>query len=131
MTEAKEMTDIVERRAVTLLNKVAVERSAPRYKRLNRNNHTMEALYRAIEQHEAFRQEVSFALKTFKDGNMHTMHDYLLEPFIIPAPKPDPLADAVESVLSGFEGRKHAESYANQIRAALEARGLEIRAKVQ
>ena len=129
MTEAKEMTDIVERRAVTLLNKVAVERSAPRYKRLNRNNHTMEALYRAIEQHEAFRQEVSFALKTFKDGNMHTMHDYLLEPFIIPAPKPDPLADAVESVLSGFEGRKHAESYANQIRAALDARGLEIREK--
>ena len=44
-------------------------------------------------------------------------------------PKPDPLADAVESVLSGFEGRKHAESYANQIRAALEARGLEIREK--
>jgi len=43
--------------------------------------------------------------------------------------KPDPLADAVESVLSGFEGRKHAESYANQIRAALEARGLEIRSK--
>jgi hypothetical protein len=43
--------------------------------------------------------------------------------------QPDPLADAVESVLSGFEGRKHAESYANQIRAALEARGLEIRSK--
>lgn len=43
--------------------------------------------------------------------------------------KNDPLADAVESVLSGFEGRKHAESYANQIRAALEARGLEIRGK--
>ena len=43
--------------------------------------------------------------------------------------KNDPLADAVESVLSGFEGRKHAESYANQIRAALEARGLEIRSK--
>lgn len=43
--------------------------------------------------------------------------------------KPDPLADAVESVLSGFESRKHAESYANQIRAALEARGFEIRKK--
>lgn len=48
---------------------------------------------------------------------------------IIPATKPDPLADAVESVLSGFEGRKHAESYANQIRAALDARGFEIREK--
>lgn len=44
---------------------------------------------------------------------------------------PDPLADAVESVLSGFESRKHAESYANQIRAALEARGLEIREKAR
>jgi hypothetical protein len=46
-------------------------------------------------------------------------------------PKPNPLVDAIESVLSGFESRKYAESYAYHIRAALEARGLEIREKGQ
>ena len=87
----------------------------------------------AIERHEAFRQEVSDAVKDYFDcqrtGSFEEQGQaqlYLLR-FIIA--KPDPLADAVESVLSGFEGRKHAESYANQIRAALEARGFEIREK--
>ena len=72
-----------------------------------------------------FRQEVSDAMTYIKAlyPTLPTNYDR----FIIPAPKPDPLADAVESVLSGFEGRKHAESYANQIRAALEARGREIK----
>lgn len=78
---------------------------------------------------EAFKQEVSDALYTYF-GEDNVAGNGVLTPFFItPAPKPDPLADAVESVLSGFEGRKHAESYANQIRAALEARGLEIREK--
>lgn len=77
---------------------------------------------------EAFKQEVSDALVWYFGSKEGCVSDALRD-FIIPAPKPDPLADAVESVLSGFEGRKHAESYANQIRAALEARGLEIREK--
>ena len=85
-------------------------------------------LAESVEQHEAFRQEVSDALVWYFGSKEGCVSDALRD-FIIPAPKPDPLADAVESVLSGFEGRKHAESYANQIRAALEARGLEIRSK--
>jgi hypothetical protein len=86
------------------------------------------ALCRAIEQHEAFRQEVSFALKTFKDGNMHTMHDYLLEPFIIPTDEPDPLVEVLNEISheGGFDNFNH---YAYRLRAALEARGLEIRSK--
>jgi hypothetical protein len=87
-----------------------------------------EALCRAIEQHEAFRQEVSDAVKTFKDGNMHTMHDYLLEPFIIPKPKSDPLAEIIGELDDGTWGETKAE-YADRIRAALDARGLEIREK--
>ena len=90
-------------------------------------------LAESVERHEAFRQEVSDAVKDYFDcqrtGSFEEQGQaqlYLLR-FIIA--KPDPLADAVESVLSGFEGRKHAESYANQIRAALDARGFEIREK--
>jgi len=49
-----------------------------------------------------------------------------LASFIIPKPKPDPLVDAIESVLSGFESRKHAESYAHHIRAKLDNSGFEI-----
>ena len=84
-----------------------------------------------IEQHEAFRQEVSDAVEAYlkwSDECLLAKWDGF-DRFIIA--KLDPLADAVESVLSGFEGRKHAESYANQIRAALAARGLEIREKGQ
>ena len=75
-----------------------------------------------------FRQEVSDAVEAYLNPN-NRIYSHTLNQFIIPAPKPDPLVDAVESVLSGFESRKHAESYANKIRAALEARGLEIREK--
>ena len=74
----------------------------------------------AIEQHEAFRQEVSFALETFKNRSLYTTNDYLLEPFIIA--KPDPLVE----VLKDFGGFM---PDADDFRAALEARGLEIRGK--
>ncbi len=77
---------------------------------------------------QAVRQEVSDAVVDTEEKYGAVIRDNFGQ-FIIPAPKPDPLADAVESVLSGFEGRKHAESYANQIRAALDARGFEIREK--
>lgn len=73
-----------------------------------------------------FKQEVSDTLKTFKDGNMHTMHDYLLEQFIIPAPKPDPLVEVLKALPVG---RVSLETYSRNVRAALEARGLEIREK--
>jgi S-adenosylmethionine synthetase len=88
-------------------------------------------LAESVEQHEEFKQEVSDAVKLLVRGRKDkidiTIVFDILDRFIIN--HSDPLADAVESVLSGFEGRKHAESYANQIRAALEARGLEIRRK--
>ncbi|CAB4158451.1 hypothetical protein UFOVP714_11 [uncultured Caudovirales phage] len=92
----------------------------------------MAAACAEIEKHEAFRQEVSFALKTFKDGNMHTMHDYLLEPFIIPAPKPDPLVEAYNEALpstAACHGQETVEHICDKLRAALDARGYEIREK--
>lgn len=41
----------------------------------------------------------------------------------------DPLVDAIQSVLSGFETRQHAEDYANKIRAELDKRGLAVGVK--
>ena len=122
------MTDI-EQKALALWNAVRAEREYTyKHTAINRVSNMAEALCRAIEQHEDFKQRVSFALKTFKDGNMHTMHDYLLEPFIIPTPKPDPLLAAMNEVIKTADV---VQANADQLRAALEARGLEIREKGQ
>jgi hypothetical protein len=51
-----------------------------------------------------------------------------LHQFIIPAPKPDPLVEIIGEINDGPYVETKAE-YANAIRAALEARGLEIREK--
>ena len=77
-------------------------------------------LAEAIEQREAFKQEVSGAMTYIKAlyPTLPTNYDR----FIIPAPKPDPLVD----VLKDFGGFM---PDADDFRAALEARGLEIREK--
>jgi hypothetical protein len=85
-------------------------------------------LLRAIEQHEAFRQEVSeiasSALAMYKRGGEgDCMTAQSLHRFIIPAPKPDPLAEMLEKDFGGYMPD------ADDFRAALEARGLEIREK--
>jgi hypothetical protein len=82
-----------------------------------------EALCRAIEQHEAFKQEVSDALV---DSWYHNASGKLLERFIIV--KPDPLVEVISEVDRG-NGWDDETDYARQIHKALEARGLEIREK--
>lgn len=80
------------------------------------------ALCRAIEQHEAFRQEVSDAvMQAFPNTGL--MPDCLGK-LIIPKPKPDPLVDVVKEV-TWYDN----EITAKELRAALEARGFEIREK--
>ena len=76
----------------------------------------------AIEQHEAFRQEVSDALYTYF-GEDNVAGNGVLTPFFIPAPKPDPLAEMLEKDFGGFMPD------ADDFRAVLEARGLERREK--
>ena len=71
---------------------------------------------------EAFRQEVSDALYTYF-GEDNVAGNGVLTPFFIPAPKPDPLAEMLEKDFGGF--MPDAEDF----RAALKARGLEIRSK--
>ena len=83
-------------------------------------------LCRAIEQHEAFKQEVSDAVEAYLNPN-NRIYSHSLNRFIIPKPKPDPLVEAAESM--GYYGAD-AEGLAEEIRAALEAVGLEIREKI-
>jgi hypothetical protein len=81
-----------------------------------------EALCRAIEQHEAFKQKVSYAIEDATDRDLPVA---VLRRFVI---EPDPLVAAVHEVDNG-PAWDSPEDYCNKIRAALEARGLEIREK--
>lgn len=85
------------------------------------------ALRYAIEDHERFRQEVSKAIVDFvnqlgpDDDTFRQAMEYL-DGFIIS--KPDPLVEAMAEC-----GVDPFESWADQLRAALAKRGLEIREK--
>ena len=114
------MTEI-ERKALVLLNECGwggahLKRTwNPRY----------EALCRAIEQHEAFRQEVSDAVEGFYRDNPYEISCYCddLKRFIIP--KTDPvraLFDYLETTENFYP-----PEFEGDIRAALAARGLEVR----
>lgn len=113
------MTDI-EQKALALLNKVLAERVHWQMTGTRAENSSLEALCRAIEQHEAFRQEVSDEL--IKQGFINASTG--IGRFIIAKPKPDPLVEALNE-----SGVILAGPVAKEIRAALEARGLEIKEK--
>jgi hypothetical protein len=124
------MTDI-EKKALALVNEVCRERSRPEWRYLERPKDTAaEALCRAIEQHEAFKLEVSDAVEDVDirlagDGFLKTGETrQMLAPFIIA--KPDNIAAglalAVEDTLELVVG----DEDVNRLRAALAARGLKI-----
>lgn len=117
------MTDI-EQRALALVNAVETERGYPvTVKYARKEFSTIEALCRALEQHEAFRQEVSDAVEA--DVAKQIAHG--VEPkfrtnsvrFIIT--KPDPLVEAMAEVTDANDANA-----ADQLRTALAARGLKI-----
>jgi hypothetical protein len=119
------MSDI-EAKALALVNEVEREEGEKELtRRIMRGLIMDEALCRAIEQHEAFKQEVSDALV---DSWYHNASGKLLERFIIS--KPDPLAEVITEVDRG-NGWDDETDYARQIHKALAARGLEIREKGQ
>ena len=121
------MTDI-EAKALALVNEVEREEGEKELtRRIMRGLIMDEALCRAIEQHEAFKQEVSDAVEThFK--SYFTPYDLpdIFKQFII---KPDPLVEVIEKCAAQLH--LTSEDAANALRAALEARGLEIREKGQ
>jgi hypothetical protein len=120
------MTDI-EQKARDMVLEVLRESELPREPTPITREY-WKALCRAIEQHEAFKQEVSDVMTYIKA--LYPTLPRNFNRFIIPAPKPDPLVAAVHEVDTG-PAWDSPEDYCNKIRAALEARGLEIREKGQ
>jgi hypothetical protein len=129
------MTDI-EKKALALLNEVWAERgrTVP-LDRFSRDNFTIsEALCRAIERHEAFRQEVSDAVEAYNDlwrkrtpGRDEFMGHFIR--FIIA--KPDPLVEIIATALlegSPFyeDGSHNYMGEAKVVAAAIEKRGGKI-----
>lgn len=107
----------IEKKALALLNEICAEQGAPRSKVLERDyNRLTEALCRAIEQREAFKQEVSDVVTRFWPAKMHPAE---FQRFVLP--KPDPLAD----VLTECDWL-NSPTLAADIREGLAKRGLMI-----
>ncbi len=113
-----------EKKALALLNEVAKEMGLEKVSSLELAMPGEEALLRAIEQHEAFRQEVSDAVEkhlctTASSIQIADVTRENLARFIIA--KPDPLVEAMHDC-----GVDRFESWADQLRAAIEKRGGKI-----
>ena len=116
------MTEI-ERKALELVNEVARSRQQVTWDCIDREFCLEEALCRAIERHESFRQEVSDAVVAFmmdKPG----LSGAGITRFIIT--KPDPLEEIIKR---NYAGSMSPPQIAYAIRKELDARGLEIREK--
>ena len=127
------MTEI-ERKALELVNEIEREEIYKDFTSIHKKDIILNAaLHRAIEQHEAFRQELSDAVveavtQIIKNGNSDCGRkaNAILSRFIIT--KPDPL---VEAWLDAFPGNHmdDAREECEKIRSALAKRGLEIKEK--
>ena len=122
------MTNI-EQKALELVREVDNERGNATMDVFYRSSSCAEALCRAVEQHEAFRQEVSDAvteiISIIENGEADVAAQELGR-FIIT--KPNPLVEAVKDILDD-DSLHNAEEFSEAIRAALAKRGLEIREK--
>ena len=112
------MTDI-EAKALALVREVLAERNLSDKRAVRREvSPYTEALCRAIEAHEAFKQKVSFAVQDVMERDLPVA---VLRRFVI-EDKPDALVDVW--------GDLFIKNYnLDQFCDALEARGLEIREK--
>jgi hypothetical protein len=123
------MTDI-EAKALALINDVREERHYPLWMRISREHPSafeIEALCRAIERHEAYKEKVSDKVeKVIESCAVTSWGAAMLDPLIIPKPQPDPLVEAIAECDDSTW-----EEFAADLRAALDARGLEIREKGQ
>jgi hypothetical protein len=118
--------DSIEAKALALVNEIERERGEDELTpNIMRALIMDEALCRSIEQHEAFKQEVSDAVEAYV--TQYDASDWSrLKSFIIPKPKPDPLVEVMGDLGWDYDV---SIDYVKDLRAALEARGLEIREK--
>ena len=114
------MVTEIEKKALALVNEVRASHGLTPYENFYATPAALEAICYAIEQHEAFRQEVSDAVEEAKRvyGGHREAFDQL-DRFIIA--KPDPLVDAMADC-----GVDRFETWADQLRAAIEKRGGKI-----
>lgn len=131
------LDDSIEAKALELINEVRRERggtSYTEYTRLRRNHDDAnEALCRALEQHEAFKQEVSDAVQDYRHAGRPEIY-FGFDHFIIPKFKPDPLVEAYNEALpetAAVHGKETVQHICNLLRAELDALGFEIREKGQ
>jgi hypothetical protein len=125
------VVDSIEAKAQALLVEVRKDRGAHPMpdEPLNRTYIAHEALYRAIERHEAFKQEVSDAIEN-EWANLHYGAKRNLDRFRIPLPKPDPLV-AVLLDMELSSDQEEGQHDAKWLRLKLDALGFEIREKGQ
>lgn len=124
------MTEI-EAKALALVREVLAERDLSDKRAVRREvSPYTEALCRAIEAHEAFKQEVSDIVYAHVNATNETSADAWekLKTLIIPAPKPDPLVEVMKK--AGWADAV-IDSCAPSLSAALDALGFEIREKGQ
>jgi hypothetical protein len=118
--------DSIEAKALALVNEICLEKGVIPYAKLP-NIEASEALCRAIERHEAFKQEVrDVVYRSLMSIAKNCVADAAgdLSRFIIPKPKPDPLVDVVLRL--GWDS-----DYVPVVRATLDFFDLEIREKGQ
>jgi hypothetical protein len=111
----------IEKKAMALLNASEKKMGLYKTKKPPYELPSYVALYLSIEQHEAFKQEVSDAAEEYNEA-VDQMGWYGFDRFIIP--NPDPLVEAWIEATGNTVGME-------PLNAALEARGLEIREKGQ
>ena len=123
------MTDTIEQKALALVLEIERARECPEWAQqpsIKRKQFGMdEALCRAIEQHEAFRQEVSQRAKKVLDvaqtvngyANAREAIERELSSLVIA--KPDPLVEALEQL-------DWPPAWVDDLRAAIEKRGGKI-----
>jgi len=119
------MTDI-EAKALALIN----EEAGYGYihaRDMADKSYEVKALCRAIEQHEAFKQEVSDIVHAYIYADAGPDDWENLKSLVIT--KPDPLVEAVNE--ANAAGGEMTGQWIADFRAALDARGLEIREKGQ
>lgn len=124
-----------EEKALALVKAVSAERCRLYYTRtINRRVDTDEALCRAIEQHEVFKQEVSDvvrdALPWCEPQKCVSKAQWVRLSQLITKPKPDPLVKVLLDMELSSD-QEEGQHDAKWLRLNLEARGLEIREKGQ
>ena len=123
-----------ERKALALVNEVREEEGLPPLNETYFDTIDRVALCRAIEHHEAYKQEVSDACSTALETMVKAgasacersvvAHDTIAR-FILPKPV-DPLVECLNEVMPDVDGEGYGVEDADDLREAIEKRGGKI-----